>query len=47
MYTLRENENLEQSITLFNKKFSNYKVMSEVGVDEEDGRTVLQFQSVV
>lgn len=40
LYTLRENENLEQSITLFNKKFSNYKVMSEVGVDEEDGRTV-------
>ncbi|MGO5443026.1 ABC transporter substrate-binding protein [Faecalimonas sp. LCP19S3_D12] len=40
LYTLRENENLKQSITLFNEKFRDYNAVLEVGMSGEDGMTV-------
>lgn len=40
LYTLKDNENLWQSTKLFMEKYPDYPVVIEVGVSEEDGRTV-------
>lgn len=40
LYTLKENENLCQSAKLFMEKYPKYPVVIEVGISEEDGKTV-------
>ena len=40
LYTLKENENLWQSAKLFMEKYPKYPVVIEVGISEEDGKTV-------
>lgn len=40
LYTLKENENLWQSTKLFMEKYPKYPVVIEVGISEEDGKTV-------
>lgn len=40
LYTLKDNENLWQSAKLFMEKYSEYPVVIEVGISEEDGKTV-------
>lgn len=40
LYTLKDNENLWQSTKLFMEKHPEYSVVIEVGVSEEDGKTV-------
>lgn len=40
LYTLKENENLWQSAKLFMEKYPKYPVVIEMGISEEDGKTV-------
>lgn len=40
LYTLKDNENLHQSVKLFEDKYPEYKVIIDVGVSDEDGMTV-------
>lgn len=40
LYTLKDNEQLWQSAKLFEEKFPEYQVVIDVGVSEEDGKTV-------
>lgn len=40
LYTLKDNDQLWQSAKLFEEKFPEYQVVIDVGVSEEDGKTV-------
>ena len=40
LYTLKDNDQLQQSAKLFEEKFPEYQVVIDVGVSEEDGKTV-------
>lgn len=40
LYTLKDNDQLWQSAKLFEEKFPEYQVVIDIGVSEEDGKTV-------